>query len=292
MVFAREGASPRAEWSSRHRHAAGADGARGGRDDAEHHLRKGSARHVSARLEEEVLSAAHASSRNGDGQLSPDAGRRRLLHVVHEPTAGSSPTTATTIRATPATSSRRWRRRRTASRRSSSCSPSDWPRSIPSQQAARDRSLARAACAGWTTSSLPRVEDVVRLTPTIVEVIVKAPAAARHFHPGQFYRLQNYESLAPRGVTATMPLLMEGIALTGAWVDKEKGLLSLIALELGVSSRLVAYLREGRAGGGDGPDRRADRDPRGPERAAARRRPRQRRAVLDRQGDARDAATR
>ena len=32
---------------------------------------------------------------------------------------------------------------------------------------------------------------------------------------------------------------MEGIALTGAWVDQEKGLLSLIVLEMGVSSRLV-----------------------------------------------------
>jgi NADPH-dependent glutamate synthase beta subunit-like oxidoreductase/NAD(P)H-flavin reductase len=90
---------------------------------------------------------------------------------------------------------------------------------------------------------LARVEEVVRLTPTIVEVIVKAPAAARHFHPGQFYRLQNYESLARR-VNGT-PLLMEGIALTGAWVDKKRGLLSLIALELGVSSRLVAQLRKG-----------------------------------------------
>ena len=87
------------------------------------------------------------------------------------------------------------------------------------------------------------VEDVVRLTPTIVEVIVKAPAAARHFHPGQFYRLQNYESMARR--VNGVPLLMEGIALTGAWVDKEKGLLSLIALELGVSSRLVSYLQKG-----------------------------------------------
>jgi NAD(P)H-flavin reductase len=38
---------------------------------------------------------------------------------------------------------------------------------------------------------------------------------------------------------------MEGIALTGAWVDKERGLLSLIALELGVSSRLCAYLKKG-----------------------------------------------
>ena len=38
---------------------------------------------------------------------------------------------------------------------------------------------------------------------------------------------------------------MEGIALTGAWVDKERGLLSLIALELGVSSRLCRDLRKG-----------------------------------------------
>ncbi len=129
------------------------------------------------------------------------------------------------------------------------------------------------------------VEDVVRLTPTIVEVIVKAPAAARHFRPGQFYRLQNYESIAER-VDAT-PLLMEGIALTGAWVDKDKGLLSLIALELGVSSRLVRVLEEGRARRRDGTDRRADRDSRTSERAAARRRSGQRRAVLDRQGNAR-----
>jgi ferredoxin-NADP reductase len=33
---------------------------------------------------------------------------------------------------------------------------------------------------------LARVEWVERLTPTIVEVVVRAPAAARHFHPGQF----------------------------------------------------------------------------------------------------------
>ena len=35
-------------------------------------------------------------------------------------------------------------------------------------------------------------------------------------------------------------LPMEGLALTGAWVDKEKGLLSLIVLEMGVSTRLCA----------------------------------------------------
>ena len=93
---------------------------------------------------------------------------------------------------------------------------------------------------------LATVERVERLTETIVEVVVKAPAAARHFNPGQFYRLQNFEAIAPRAADGTTtPLLMEGIALTGAWVDREKGLLSLIALEMGVSSRLIAYLKPG-----------------------------------------------
>jgi NADPH-dependent glutamate synthase beta subunit-like oxidoreductase/NAD(P)H-flavin reductase len=119
-----------------------------------------------------------------------------------------------------------------------------------SELASLDAEDQRARDAAWTAlvatldrDLVARVEEVVRLTPTIVEVIVRAPAAARHFHPGQFYRLQNYESLARR--VNGIPLLMEGIALTGAWVDKERGLLSLIALELGVSSRLVAYLQKG-----------------------------------------------
>ncbi len=102
---------------------------------------------------------------------------------------------------------------------------------------------------GWTLDDqlLARVERVVRLTPTIVEVIVRAPAAARHFHPGQFYRLQNFERLSPHVHLDdhVSSLLMEGIALTGAWVDPAEGLLSLITLEMGVSSRLCAYLKPG-----------------------------------------------
>ena len=49
-----------------------------------------------------------------------------------------------------------------------------------------------------TTSCARRVHAVERLTPTIVEVVVRAPLAARAFQPGQFYRLQNFETLAPR----------------------------------------------------------------------------------------------
>jgi NADPH-dependent glutamate synthase beta subunit-like oxidoreductase/NAD(P)H-flavin reductase len=88
-----------------------------------------------------------------------------------------------------------------------------------------------------------RVHKVVRLTPKIVEVIVEAPQAARQFRPGQFYRLQNFETLAPK-VDATT-LVMEGLALTGAWVDREKGLVSTIVLEMGGSSDLCASLKPG-----------------------------------------------
>jgi len=122
----------------------------------------------------------------------------------------------------------------------------DLSRLDPSAQPQRD--AAWSAFVGRLDDELlARVEYVQRLTATIVEVVVRAPAAARHFRPGQFYRLQNFEAIVARAGDNGdgSPLLMEGIALTGAWVDREKGLLSLIALEMGVSSRLCAYLRRG-----------------------------------------------
>src|SRR5690606_28836954 len=109
-------------------------------------------------------------------------------------------------------------------------------------QAARER--ARDAHHAALAQALEaKVVQVTRLTPTIVEVVVHAPLAARHFEPGQFYRLQNFERLAP--VVKGTRLAMEGLALTGAWVDKEKGLLGTIVLEMGSSSRLCAALKPG-----------------------------------------------
>jgi NAD(P)H-flavin reductase len=87
------------------------------------------------------------------------------------------------------------------------------------------------------------VHEVIRLTPTIVEVVVRAPLAAKKFQPGQFYRLQNFETLAQH-VDGTR-LAMEGLALTGAWVDRHKGLVSTIVLEMGGSSDLCALLKPG-----------------------------------------------
>ena len=94
---------------------------------------------------------------------------------------------------------------------------------------------------------LATVERVERLTPTIIEVVVHAPMAARKFQPGQFYRLQNYEvlaSLVGGGGEATR-MQMEGLAMTGAWVDAAKGLVSVIVLEMGGSSDLCATLKPG-----------------------------------------------
>ena len=105
------------------------------------------------------------------------------------------------------------------------------------------RGTDAAFSAALADDLLATVERVERLTPTIVEVVVRAPLAARKFRPGQFYRLQNYETLSP--VTRGTRLQMEGLALTGAWTDPEKGLVSTIVLEMGGSSDLCAMLKPG-----------------------------------------------
>ena len=93
-----------------------------------------------------------------------------------------------------------------------------------------------------------RVHEVIRLTSNIVEIVVRAPIAVAAFNPGQFYRLQNYEANAIRVDGRSGPrtlLAMEGLALTGAWVDKERGLISTIVLEMGGSSDLCWHLKPG-----------------------------------------------
>ncbi len=114
------------------------------------------------------------------------------------------------------------------------------------------RVLERAAPSTVTAQALiARLDDelrasvhaINRLTPSIVEIVVRAPMAARAFKPGQFYRLQNYETLSASADGTR--LAKEGIALTGAAVDRVNGLLSTIVLEMGGSSDLCAQLAPG-----------------------------------------------
>ncbi|MDD2658463.1 MAG: pyridine nucleotide-disulfide oxidoreductase [Methylococcales bacterium] len=112
----------------------------------------------------------------------------------------------------------------------------------PAQQPERDAAL-KSLFAKLDAAFKATIVAINRLTPTIIEVVVKAPMQAEKFHPGQFYRVQNYEAFAPT-VEGTV-LAAEGLALTGAEVDKEKGTISLIALEMGSSSRLCATWKVG-----------------------------------------------
>ena len=89
----------------------------------------------------------------------------------------------------------------------------------------------------------PTVHAVVRLTPNIVEVVVRAPQAARAFRPGQFYRLQNYEVLCH-------PHRRHDARDGGAGADRRVGRprggpLSTIVLEMGGSSDLCTLLAPG-----------------------------------------------
>jgi NADPH-dependent glutamate synthase beta subunit-like oxidoreductase/NAD(P)H-flavin reductase len=111
-------------------------------------------------------------------------------------------------------------------------------------QSARGPAEFFASLAGELLATVHKVE---RLTPTIVEVVVRAPLAARKFQPGQFYRLQNFETLSPvvNSGDASTRLQMEGLAMTGAWVDRSEGLVSTVVLEMGGSSDLCAMLNPG-----------------------------------------------
>src|SRR5437868_896939 len=60
------------------------------------------------------------------------------------------------------------------------------------------------------------VQKIRRLAPDVVEIKIRAPLAAQKFQPGQFFRLQNYETLAP--VIDGSRLQTEALALSGARV--------------------------------------------------------------------------
>lgn len=89
----------------------------------------------------------------------------------------------------------------------------------------------------------PRITQVRRYSPSVVQIEVRAPLAARNLRPGQFFRLQNYESLSP--LVEGSRLQTEAMALTGVKIKTDPDSVSLMALEVGASSRLCATLRPG-----------------------------------------------
>lgn len=82
-----------------------------------------------------------------------------------------------------------------------------------------------------------RVVKVNILSENIVEIIIYSPLSVQNFKPGQFFKLQNYSNDVSK--------LIEPLALTGAYVDRQANTISLIILEMGASSTLCRSLQEG-----------------------------------------------
>ena len=94
---------------------------------------------------------------------------------------------------------------------------------------------------------VPTVHAVKRLTPTIVEVVVHAPARRARSGRGSSTGCRTTRCWRGgcRGGRREHGLAMEGLAMTGAWTDTDAGLVSVIVLEMGGSSDLCAMLKPG-----------------------------------------------
>lgn len=87
------------------------------------------------------------------------------------------------------------------------------------------------------------VVSITRQTPQVLELCIAAPLAAKHFKAGQFYRLQNFETLAPK--VADTLLQMEPLALVAAECDPVQGTLTFIIHEHSAAQTLCSILQPG-----------------------------------------------
>jgi len=88
-----------------------------------------------------------------------------------------------------------------------------------------------------------QIVQVVHHNPQVTELRVRAPQAVKQFRPGQFFRLQNYETLSR--LSDGTRLQIEPLALTGALSDGESGCVSLFVYKKGASSQFCETLCAG-----------------------------------------------
>jgi NAD(P)H-flavin reductase len=85
------------------------------------------------------------------------------------------------------------------------------------------------------------VQSVTRKTQNVVELVIRAPLAARHYKPGQFYRLQNLETLAPH-IDHTL-IQMEPLTILPSDCDPENGTLTFVVHETSATAKLCCTLK-------------------------------------------------
>lgn len=88
-----------------------------------------------------------------------------------------------------------------------------------------------------------QITDIKRFTENVIEVTVKSPQAVKHYQPGQFYRLQNYESYSQK-IDNTI-LQMEPLALLSSEVNYDNKTLKFMVIENGASSKICSTLQIG-----------------------------------------------
>ena len=91
--------------------------------------------------------------------------------------------------------------------------------------------------------SLSTVHEIEHVSDKIIQLTVHSPMAVKLYQPGQFFRLQNFAADAI--VANETQMLIEPIAVTGAWVDKEKSLITFFILDVGASSFLCKFFTPG-----------------------------------------------
>ncbi|MFA9460333.1 pyridine nucleotide-disulfide oxidoreductase [Thiohalorhabdus methylotrophus] len=87
----------------------------------------------------------------------------------------------------------------------------------------------------------PRVSSMDASHPAVVELRVRAPMAARNFRPGQFFRMQTFESHVPKVADTRLQVPLQTVS--GAGVEGD--LMRLFVLKGGIGGRLSARLKPG-----------------------------------------------
>ncbi len=89
-----------------------------------------------------------------------------------------------------------------------------------------------------TTAFTTKITAIKRHTHDVIELTIQAPQAAKHYKPGQFFRLQNYETYSQK-FDHTI-LQMEPLALLCSEVDHTLNTLKFIIIENGASAKICS----------------------------------------------------
>lgn len=87
----------------------------------------------------------------------------------------------------------------------------------------------------------PRVAAINRSNPAVAEIWVKAPMAAKNFRPGQFFRLQTFESQSALIENTRLQVPVMTVSGTGVEADRVR----LMVLQWGAAARVAGALKVG-----------------------------------------------